>query len=193
MKKMMLVLAAGAAMLGAAQAQAQMINRPYVGVGVANSDREMNMAGATSQSGDGWKASGKVFAGFEFDETFGAELGYTDFRKSTLTYMVNGVPGRISAGGESWYLAGKAIAPLSEQFAVYGKLGISHNEWKQTGSGSGTNLFRDDSDTEGYLAVGGEWRASQRLGLSVEYERYGKSKAFGPKPNVWSINARYSF
>lgn len=195
MKKIVIVIAAAAG-LGTPPAQAQLadwIRGPYLGVGVARADREMNMPGATDTSGNGWKSSGKVFGGLQFDDTFGAELGYTDFRRSTLTYTINNAPGRITARGESWYLAGKATAPMNEQFSLYGKLGISHNKWKQSGAGSGTNLFRQDSDTEGYLAVGGEWRFSQRMGVSLEYERYGKTKAFGPKPNVWSLNATYRF
>ncbi|HEY1042666.1 MAG TPA: porin family protein [Telluria sp.] len=193
MKKILLALVAGATTFGAAHAHAQMsqmLQRPYVGIGVANSDRESNIAGAT---GDGWKASGKVFGGLQFDETFGAELGYTDFRESTIHYTIANVPGRVSAKGEAWYLAGKATAPLNDQFSIYGKLGLTRTKWEQTGAGSGNNLFRKDHDTEGYLAVGGEWRVTERVGVSLEYERYGKSKAFGPKPNVWSINANYRF
>lgn len=196
MKKILLAVVAGAATFGAAQAQAQMSQmwqRPYVGVGIANSDRESNMPGAVNKTGDGWKTSGKVFGGLEFDDTFGVELGYTDFSRDTATYTIANVPGRVTAKGEALYLAGKATAPLTEQFSIYGKLGITQTEWKQSGSGSGTNLFREEDETEGYLAVGGEWRVSQRVGLSLEYERYGKSKGFGPKPNVWSINANYRF
>lgn len=196
MKKILLALAAGAATLGAAQAQAQMsqmLQRPYLGIGIANFDRETHMPGAVNPTGDGWKSSGKIFGGFEFDETFGAEVGYTDFRRNTVNYTISNVPGRVSSEGEAWYLAGKATAPLTEQFSIYGKLGVTRTKWDQTGAGSGANLFRHESKTEGYGAIGAEWRVSQRVGVSLEYERYGSSKGFGPKPNVWSLNANYRF
>lgn len=196
MKKIILAVVAGAATFGAAQAQAQlsqMMQRPYVGVGIANSDRETHMRNAVNVTGDGWKSSGRIFGGLEFDDTFGIELGYTDFGSDTATYTIANVPGRVTTKGQALYLAGKATAPLTERFSMYGKLGIAQTEWKQRGSGSGTNLFREEDDTTGYLAVGGEWRVTQRVGVSLEYERYGKSKGFGPKPNVWSINANYRF
>lgn len=198
MKKILLTVLAGAATFGAAHAQAQIhpfwkSQSPYVGLGVANSDRETHMPGAVGKTGDGWKSSGKAFVGLQFDETFGAELGYTDFRKDTVNYTISNVPGSVTSKGQAWYLAGKAIAPISEQWALYGKLGITRTEWEQTGFGSGANLFRDEDKTEGYGAVGAEWRVSQRMGVSLEYERYGSSKGFGPKPNVWSINANYRF
>lgn len=188
MKKIILALVASAAAMGAAHAQG-----PYVGIGVVNADTELHMPGAVSASGGGWKSSGKLFAGYEFDEMFGAEMGYTDFRGGDFTYLIATVPGRVEVDGRAFYLAGKATAPLTEQFALYGKLGLTATKFSQSGFGSGTNLFREESDTQGYLAVGAEYRINRNVGIALEYERYGKTKGFGPKPNVWTLAARYSF
>ena len=188
MKKIILALAVSAATMGAAHAQG-----PYVGLGVVNADTEMNMPGAVSASGGGWKSSGKLFGGYEFDDTFGVEMGYTDFRGGDFTYLIADVPGRIEMDGRAFYLAGKATALVTERFALVGKLGMSATKFSQSGFGSGTDLFREESDTQGYLSVGAEYRVSQQLGVALEYERYGKTKGFGPKPNVWTLAARYSF
>ncbi|HYE38826.1 MAG TPA: porin family protein [Ramlibacter sp.] len=194
MKKILLALATGAVALGAAPAQAQLsqlIQRPYVGIGISANDRVThlpNTFGAT----DDWKPQPRVFAGLEFDDMFGVEIGYTSFRENHINFAINNVQGHLTAWAESAYLAGKASAPLNEQFSIYGKLGVSRNKWKQAGVGPG-RLFREDNDTEAYMAVGSEWRFTDRMGLSLEFERYGSSKAFGPKPNVWSINANYRF
>jgi OOP family OmpA-OmpF porin len=96
MKKIILALAASAAAMGAAHAQG-----PYVGLGIVNADTELHMPGAASTSGGGWKSSGKLFAGYEFDETFGAEMGYTDFRGGDFTYLVASVPGRVEVDGRA--------------------------------------------------------------------------------------------
>ena len=188
MKKIILALAASVAAMGAAQAQG-----PYVGLGIVNADTELHMPGAVSVTGGGWKASGKLFGGYEFDDTFGVEAGYTDFRGGDFNYLIATVPGRIETDGRAFYLAGKATAPLTEQFAMYGKLGMSATKFSQSGFGSGTSLFREESHTEGYLAVGAEYKVSPKVGIALEYERYGKTKSFGPKPNVWTLAARYSF
>lgn len=194
MKKILLALATGVVALGAAPAQAQLskwVERPYVGIGVSAADRVTdlpNTFGAT----DDWKAQPRVFAGLEFDDMFGVEIGYTSFRENNVNFAINNEPGHLTAWAESAYLAGKATAPLTDRISMYGKLGVSRNKWKQAGVGPG-RLFREDKDTEAYLAVGSEWRFSDRMGLSLEFERYGSSKAFGPKPNVWSINGNYRF
>ena len=50
-----------------------------------------------------------------------------------------------------------------------------------------------DNNTEGYLAVGGEYKLNKNVAFTLEYERYGKNKDFGPKPNVWTVAAKYNF
>jgi hypothetical protein len=38
-----------------------------------------------------------------------------------------------------------------------------------------------------------QYNLNQQVALTVEYERYGKSKDFGAKADVWTVGARYSF
>lgn len=186
MKKLIFALIAGASAMGAAQAQG-----PYVGVGIASADRSANIAGATNVSGDGYKASGKLFGGYEIDQRWGVEAGYTDQRSADYTYTLNNVPGRAETDGSSFYVAGKATAPINDQFSVYGKLGAAHN--KSTLRASTVSLNRDESKTELYGALGGQYNLSKQVALTLEYERYGKSKDFGAKADVWTVAARYSF
>lgn len=194
MKQILFALVAGALALGAAPAQAQLINHmhnPYVGVGINAADRVTHLPN-TFQATDDWKPSPRIYAGVEFDEMFGMEIGYTKFRENNVNFAIKDEPGHLTAWAEAFYLTGKASAAFNDQFSIYGKLGVSRNKWKQAGVGPG-RLFRQDVETEAYLAVGGEWRVLDHVGVSLEFERYGTSKAFGPKPNVWSINANYHF
>ena len=85
MNKLIFALIAAAAAVGSAQAADQAAG-PYIGVGVASaayydlagSTGSMTSASTTSR----YKASGKIFGGYDFDQTFGVEAGYTDIRKS---------------------------------------------------------------------------------------------------------------
>jgi len=192
MKKLIFALIAGATAMGAAQAQTTMAQaRPYIGVGVASADHEYNVAGATNMDSDGYKASGKLFGGVEFDQTWGVEAGYTDFRKAHANFTRNNVPGRVESEGHSFYVAGKANAPINEQFSVYGKLGAAYNKSELHSVTPG--LSRDDSKTEVYAGVGGQYNLSKQVALTLEYERYGKSKDFGAKADVITVAARYNF
>jgi hypothetical protein len=38
-----------------------------------------------------------------------------------------------------------------------------------------------------------QYNLNQQVALTAEYERYGKSKDFGAKADVWTVGARYSF
>lgn len=189
MKKLIVALIASAAAISAAQAQDT--PRAYVGVGVASADHENSIPGAAGVDADGYKASGKIFAGYDFNRTWGVEAGYTDFRDSSVNYRIGNVPGNGETKGHAVYLAGKASMPINDQFTAYAKLGVTRtkNELETVNA----SLNRSDSKTEAYGALGVQYAINQNVALVAEYERYGKTKDFGAKPNVWTIGAKYTF
>lgn len=186
MKKIIFALIAAATAMGSAQAAG-----PYVGVGAAMADHN-GVPGTTNSSADGYKASGKIFGGYDIDQTWGVEAGYTDVRKSNSNYTLNGLPGHAESDGNSFYVAGKATAPINDQVAVYGKLGAARNKSTLTSS-TDPVLNRSESKTEAYGAVGVQYNLNQKVALTAEYERYGKKKDFGAKPDTFTIAAKYAF
>lgn len=186
MKKIIFALIAAATAMGSAQAAG-----PYVGVGVATADHN-GVPGTTNSSADGYKASGKIFGGYDLDQTWGVEAGYTDVRKSDSNYTLNGLPGHAESDGHSFYVAGKATAPINDQFSVFGKLGAARNKSTLT-SNTDPVLNRSESKTEAYGAVGVQYNLNQKVALTAEYERYGKKKDFGAKPDTFTIAAKYAF
>lgn len=188
MKKLIFALIAAATAMGTAQAAAPV---PYVGVGIASADHNFKLSGATKTDSDGFKASGKIFGGFEIDQTFGVEAGYTHFRHAEHSFNTGNVAGRATSRGESYYVAGKATAPINEQVSVFGKLGAAYNKRELSSTVAAYNL--DDSKTQVYAAVGVQFKLNQKVALIAEYERYGKSKDFGVKPDVITVGAKYSF
>jgi OOP family OmpA-OmpF porin len=87
-------------------------------------------------------------------------------------------------------VAGKATAPINDQFAVFGKLGVenSHRSF-----GTNTGLSGSSNDTGVYAGAGLQYNLNKQVALTAEYERYGKSASFGAKSDVWTVGARYSF
>jgi OOP family OmpA-OmpF porin len=191
MKKIVFALIAGAAFAGAAQAQtAGDAPRSYVGVGAATASHDYSLNGVHVNDNGGSKTSAKVFGGYEFNNTWGVEAGYTDFRKSDFSYNVGGASGNGSSDGHAWYVAGKANYPINEQFAAFGKLGVerTHSNFNTNAGYSGSS-----SDTGVYAGVGVQYNLNKQVALTAEYERYGDKKDFGAKPDVWTVAARYSF
>jgi opacity protein-like surface antigen len=192
MKKLIVALLAGAAAMSAAQAQSTAggpLPRTYIGVGVATADHE-DFGGVTGYDSNGYKASGKIFGGYEINQMWGVEAGYTDFRKADFSYNAGTAgAGNGNTKGYGVYVAAKASMPINDQFSGYGKVGVQHSS-RELNSPI-VNL--SDSDNGLYGALGLQYNINQQVALTAEYERYGKSKAFGAKADVWTVAARYSF
>ncbi|HEU4776337.1 MAG TPA: porin family protein [Telluria sp.] len=190
MKKIIFALIAGATVVsGAAMAQ----SKPYVGVAVASSSHSFDVGGASSVNTEGWKPSAKIFGGVDFDKTFGIEAGYTDLRKAdhTFNYGVANTPGSATTDGHRAYVAGKATMPINEQFSVYGKLGAGYTKTRVSSTVPG--LSGSDSKTEVYAGLGGQYNITDKAALTLEYERYGKSKDVGAKADAITAGAKFSF
>lgn len=174
MKKLIVALIAGAAAMSAAQAQnfTDIKPQPYVGIAAST---------AKNIQKDDYRTGGKIYGGVQLNQTWGAEAGYTDFGKQDVA---NG-----NTKGNSYYVAAKATMPINEQFSAYGKLGVEHSERKLNTA----NLHLKDTDTGAYGALGVQFKVNQQVSLIAEYERYGKEKNIGAKPNVWTVGAQYSF
>ncbi|QOY95559.1 porin family protein [Massilia sp. UMI-21] len=177
MKKLLIALIATTTVAGAAQAQTA-TGRTYVGASVVS---------AKNTTVDAHKADGKLFGGYQFDERLGVEAGWTNHH-STDFATGNGVRG--STEGYGTYVAAKYTLPVNAQTSAYGKLGVSHSERKLSNN-LGQNF--KDRDTGGYAGVGVEYKLNQNAALLAEYERYGESKAYGAKADVWSVGLKYGF
>lgn len=187
MKKLIFAVLAGVTAMTAAQAQ---VSSPYIGLGVASSDHDFKIGAAGTSKSDGYKASGKIFGGFDVNPMFGVEAGYTDVRRAEHSYTIGATTGTATTEGSRTYLAAKATMPVNEAFSVYGKLGAGYSKTKFRSTTLGS---ANDSDTEVYAGLGGQYKISDKMALSLEYERYGKSKDFGAKADAITVGARYSF
>ena len=175
MKKLMIALIATAAVASTAQAQTG-AGRAYVGASAVT---------AKNTTVDAHKADGKLFGGYKFNEQLGVEAGATNHHKTD--FANGGVRGSVEGYGA--YVAAKYTMPVNEQVSAYGKLGVSHSMRELS-----TNVGNvKQSDNGGYAGVGVEYKLNQNAALVAEYERYGKTKDFGARANVWSAGLKYGF
>ena len=187
MKKLIFAVLAGFGAMTAAQAQ---MSSPYIGVGVASADHDFKIGAAGSTSSDGYKGSGKIFGGFDVNPILGVEAGYTDIRKADHRYTIGANSGTATTEGSRSYLAAKGTMPVNDALSVYGKLGVGYSKTKFRATSLAS---QDDSDTEVYAGLGTQYKVSDRMALTLEYERYGKSKDVGVKADAITVGARYSF
>jgi opacity protein-like surface antigen len=174
MKKLIVALIAGAAAMSAAQAQNFTDTQPHAYVGVGAST-------AKNIQSDDYKLGGKIYGGYQVNQTWAAEAGYTDFGDHDAA---NG-----TTKGNGYYVAAKATMPINEQFSLYGKVGVQRSERKFNSAA----LNLKDTDTGAYGALGVQYKLNQQVALTAEYERYGKEKDFGAKANAWTVGAHYNF
>lgn len=190
MKKILFALIAAATAMSAAQAQVQKPG-PYLGLAVASADHELKIGGATNTDAEGYKPSLKVFGGVDITPMWGIEAGYTDIREADHNFNIGATRYAGTTEGRRAYLAGKATMPVNEAFSVYGKLGAGYTKTELNTLAPA--ISRSDSKTELYGAIGGQYNVNERVALTLEYERYGKSKDYGVKADAISLAARYSF
>ncbi|MBP1205680.1 OOP family OmpA-OmpF porin [Duganella sp. 1411] len=194
MKKILFALVASATALSATSAFADDAGTGYIGAGVVGSRYEYNAPGAVSSDNhSGYKAGGKVYGGYNIDQTWAVEAGYTDFGKKSYNYTANGLPGGIHTDAHSYYLAGKGTWPVNQQIALFGKLGVARNTNKVSTSGI-SSVGGDNDKTALYASVGAEYAINKNVKVSLEYENYGKNDIdTGRKAGAVTAGLRYAF
>lgn len=133
--------------------------------------------GANDDSESVWR----LFGGYRAHRNIAVEFGYIDLGDMT----VNGRP----ANSEAWELVGLGIAPLNEQFSLYGKLGGYRGEAR----GGGLKETRNDLT----YGLGAQYDVSRNLGVRLEWQRYtdfgGGGFGVVGDQDVVSANAIYRF
>ncbi len=110
-------------------------------------------AGAGEAKTDTRETSWKVYGGYQFNPTWGLELGYNDLGK----YRGSDI--------ESYSLAATGTIPLNERWSLLGKLGATENRPDAPGTGNHTAVL---------IGVGVGYSLSRNVGVRLEYEDFGK-------------------
>ena len=155
MKRISIAFLSAAAMAFALPAMAQMsMSSVYVGGGLGSSKFKDACNGIANC--DDSDTTWGLFAGYQINRNFAAELGYHDLGSATA-------PGG-SYDAKAWELVGLAAWPFTEQFSVYGKLGAFRGEAKALG--------QKETNTDVTYGVGLQYDLNKNLGLRGEYQKY---------------------
>lgn len=139
----------------------------------------------------GWR----IFGGYQFNQYGAIELGYMNIGEisRTLTFtapvVIAGTSLTGKYEGDGFVADVVGTIPLSEQFALLGRIGAMYSNVKNTYStnnaaltaalvAAGTDMNPEHSEWNGRLGIGAQFNFSKSVGARVEWE---KTYAIGDK------------
>jgi OmpA-OmpF porin, OOP family len=170
-----------AAMTGAVMAQG------YIGASAGRSNWDADCAGTTSCNNSG--TSAKVFGGYDFSPNFAVEGALVSLGTAKAT--VSGLNLELKASGFEIAAVGKA--PLSPNFALFGKLGLSmmNSDASVTGAATGS---QSESGAGLMAGLGLSYAFTKNAALRGEFETR-KVKVPGGEGNVsnFTVGVQFNF
>ena len=157
-KAVLAIAGFSAALAFAGTAAAQSESSFYIGGTVGQSDLKNGCSGVDGC--DKTDMAWRILGGYQFNRFFAAEIGYSDFGRTTTSV------GDTKA--KAWEVVGLASYPLTNEFSIYGKLG-GYNGKLEGPTGDGTsNQFTYGAgaryDFTKHLGVRGEWQRYNNMG-----------------------------
>lgn len=151
----------------------------YVGVGAGVGNLNASGSDLTNLNNASIDDSDKTYTvrfGYRFHPNFALEAGYYDFGKYTFSGASN--PGNVDVSGsfkaKSYGLSFVAIAPLTEYFDVYGRIGYARSELKPNANTANITYSREDKQNEATYGVGARWMFTKSVGLFGEWVKNDK-------------------
>jgi OmpA-OmpF porin, OOP family len=162
----------------------------YGGLGLGRSDSDANagsIAGAKDNKDNAWKA----FAGYQFSRNFAVEGGYADLGRASVI----GPAGAASFDSQAWQASVVGSLPLSQQFALTGKLGVARTSTDVVGNIGTTPVVATDRNTEPTYGLGARYDFTREFGVRGEWERFrAGGDVFGKSDvDLFTLNGIYRF
>jgi opacity protein-like surface antigen len=173
------------------------VQGPYIGgqLGYANENYSRNQynppLSATSVDSKGF--AGRLYAGYDINQYFAAELGYS-YLPQVKYKNVAGSNNNVTFHQQMVDLTAKGTAPLNDQFAVYGKAGAAYVhrgsfDYKQSGVNFSQAALTKVVPTVG---AGVKYNITPHTFADVSYSYYFKSGDL-PATNFYGVGLGYKF
>jgi OOP family OmpA-OmpF porin len=169
------VLVASALALSGLLAAAHASAQAFVGGSIGQSDIDSDITAGliTSGSTDGKDTAFKVFGGYMFNRHFGVEgayvnLGEVSYSGDFFGDLVTG--GKVEVSG--FNVAALGSYPISEQFSVFGKIGLFIWEAEASDVTGGVPFSAKDDGTDISFGLGVGYDFTRNLGVRGEWERF---------------------
>lgn len=151
----------------------------YLGGSVGQTDvRDLDEAcadvtalGGTVTDCDDKDTAFKVFAGYQFNQYFAAELGYADLGAGNITFSGPGGTGNVEFGGNAIFLDAVAMFPVFQNFSILGRVGATRWDVDAEVSAGGLPIASESDDGFGFsYGAGLQYMFGRNFGLRAEYQ-----------------------
>jgi OOP family OmpA-OmpF porin len=182
----------------------------YVGVGLGYGTQKLDHLGSGENQHTG-KLGAKIYGGYQFNDNFALEGGYHYLNKTKADWSTSydrwtKESGNFSLQGHLFSVAAVGIIPVNSQFSLFGKLGGGAYHAKAKAAWTETDFYGTESEnasktkTHGVpvFGLGGEYKFDKNMAVRVEYENFGKPKAWDTEAklkrlDMFSISFRNAF
>jgi OOP family OmpA-OmpF porin len=199
MNKLLIAVAIAGA-CAAAPASAQW----YIGGGVGSAQAKLGTyspaVGVTVNGNSSRDTSFKLFGGYQFTPNWGIEGQYSDLGRYDYTVSQAGASGNGTYRVDQWSLAGTGTLPLSNNFYLMAKLGVSSNHVRASSVCVPLGCASSSSGSKSDLlaGIGAGYNFNKNIGVRVEYENFGKmanvaNGGGSVKGENWAVSLKYSF
>lgn len=166
----------------------------YAGVDVGNGKARLKDCG-TGGCGSPTKNDqvvGGILLGYQYNKNIAVEAKFTGIGK----WEDNTVPGDVKA--DAFALVGVGIVPVTDEFNIYGKLGVAYIKSKV--SNSTAMGIKDTRNTSATLGLGAQYNVTPAIGVRLGYDYYkGKADSTGGgndiklNCDVWTAGVIFRF
>ena len=165
----------------------------YIGANVGSAEHSLSVDGESDKK---HKAGVKLYGGYALNENFGIEAGYAHLGKfsSSDTDGIN--TASLDYRARALYVAGTAALPLTPEFSVFAKAGVTSNRGKVTARVNGFSDSMSRSHTAAMFGVGAEYGFAKNMSVVAEYENFGKvidGEEGNTRAQMISLGLRYKF
>lgn len=173
-----------AAILAAPLAQAEDIKDPfYAGATIGQRSTLTLSDGVNTVKSSSEPRAFGLRGGYEFNEHFAVEGGYTRFGMYKF-------PGNAHINMGTLYAAAKGSFALGDKFSLFGKAGIARNTLKLVGTNSDDDSY---SKTRAMFGAGVAYRVSEQVALTAEVVDYGTLRTGAGKVKMRQVEAGLNF
>jgi len=165
-KAAVLLIGVGAALFCAtAAAQYDTPRRFYAGASVSHSNAERWCTGAGGASCDDTSVAGKLFGGYQLDQTFAVEVGYTYLGKFKASLPGGSDETKVQA------LEASVVAtwPIAARTALFGRFGGYYASVRETISFAGSS---SDNNVDLTFGFGVRYDVTPKLAVRGDWQRY---------------------
>ena len=152
------------------------------------------------ESGLAWK----LFGGYEFNDFFSSEIGYSDLGDAQARFVATAPTAAIiNAEAEASAFTASIVGtyPFNRELGVFGRLGAAY--WSVDGTavaavgGTTVTASADDDGIDFLFSLGAQYNFSEQVGLRLEWEHYSgvgdSSAGTDSSTNVFGGSLLYRF